>query len=643
MAKRRVIADSEDEDEGEDVLLLHVDDSERPEPEPLSPNDPAPLSRIERPDVTDPSLIANTYDDQQSLAVQQSHLIENIVRQSQRASASSGDVSLPPMKRGRRIDPSSGTDVTSPVALSRPRNHVKRSSGAASEFTTPRKSAGQEWEIPSSPEDAPASRNARRLGSGKKTSENNKRTRPRIMSSPVAAELFVIEETMQQAPPPETGVDNQDDGSVRAGVTSAPAANRINYSHHDLTLPDPAKIYVAQSNLTTMQKLEYQKVSVSINGYGPVTGSFQHQKSSGATTIAYSTPSGYSSVPPLPWEESPAQPTSPRRNEAPIISSSPDVIGAGFEIEVPTPNLDMDCVSPVKPRAQKSASNGKRKATQITEEDELGQDGVIPPELYEHRTTKRRSLTTGVTDSGGNAGEPEGIPHKDVTQTQDPLEPSASDLPATAPSEPQTEKPVKKRGRKKKQHTKEILPTVTDTNEDSYLNQDSAPPQKVVEAELPLEQPKKKRGRPRKSGPSKTVEETLPTSHIASELPPTARPQRDNSPNEPASASRKRVNTEQEGEREKDKAATEAEGVPSADIDRLPLKEVDSNPETPSRPISEEAESTKTKAELDDKMSTPKTKSKEAAKLPTSQSKVTYRVGLSKRSRIAPLLKTIRK
>lgn len=326
MAKRKVIADSEDEDEGEDVLLLHVDDSERPEPEPLSPTDPAPLSYNQRSDVTDvtdvtdPPFLANIYDDQQSLAVQQSHLIENIVRQSQRASASSGDVSLPSMKKRRRVNPSSGTDVTSPIVLSRTRNHIKLLSDAASEFTTPRKSAGQEWEIPSSPEDAPASRNAKYLSSGEKTYGKPEKKRSRPMSSPVAAELFAAKVTTQQAPLEQIGVNDQEDGALRAGATSTPVAKIINYSPHDSALPDPTKIYVAQSNLTTMQKLEYQKVNVSINGYGAVPGSLPHQKSSGATTIAYPTPSGYSPVPPLPWEESPRQPNSPRQNEVLNVS-----------------------------------------------------------------------------------------------------------------------------------------------------------------------------------------------------------------------------------------------------------------------------------------------------------------------------------
>lgn len=322
MAKRKVIADSEDEDEGEDELLLHVDGSERPEPEPLSPTDPDPLNHNQQSDVTDvtdPPFLANIYDDQQSLTVQQSHLIENIVRQSQRASASSGDVSLPSMKKRRRVDLSSGTDVTSPTSLSRTRKHDNLLTEAASEFTTPRKSAGQEWEIPSSPEDAPASRNPKCISSGEKTSSKNKRRRSRLMSSPVAAELFAAKEAIQQEPVEQIGVDDQEDGGLGAGATSTPAAKRMHYSHHDSALPDPTKIYVAQSNLTTMQKLEYQKVHVSINGYGAATGSLPHQKSSGAT-IAYPTPRGYSPVPPLPWEEPPTQPTSPRRNEVLNVS-----------------------------------------------------------------------------------------------------------------------------------------------------------------------------------------------------------------------------------------------------------------------------------------------------------------------------------
>lgn len=311
MARHKVIADSEDEDEGDDVLLLEPKgDLQRPEPEPLSPHHQPSSPRAaasehhtHSSDTTDPSFFAKIYDDQQSLAVQQSNLVENIVRQSQRACASSGDVSLPALKR-RRANPSSGTDVTSPMILSRPRNHKNLSTDDASEITTPRKSAAQVWEIPSSPEDRAASRRT------KDSHGETKRRKLTLVSSPSAA-VATAEETTPKAHRENAGRENQLDEGLIAGDISTPPARNVITSHHDSGFPDTTKFYITQSNLTTMQKLEYQKVNVS-NGYGGLPGSLSHQKSSGVTTIAYSTPSGYSPVPPLPGEEFLAP--SPQRN-----------------------------------------------------------------------------------------------------------------------------------------------------------------------------------------------------------------------------------------------------------------------------------------------------------------------------------------
>lgn len=321
MARRRVIADSEDEDEGDDVLLPHLgDDFDRPEPEPLSPHRQLEGDK-QSSDVTDPSFFANIYDNQQDLAVQQSHLIENIVRQSQRASASSGDVSLPSKKNGRRVNPSSGTDVTSPMVLSRPQNHATPFNDDASDFTTPRKSMGQVWDIPSSPVGATAPQSTKSGRSKEKTYGKTKSRRSRLASSPAPAVTFTAQETTPRRPLEDVGVEHQPEGDQSTDSPSIPATRRTKVSHHDTTLPDATKFYIAQSNLTTMQKLEYQRVNVSVNGYGGLPGSLPNHKSSGATTIPYSTPSGYSSIPPLPWEEPPAQPSSPQRNVAINVST----------------------------------------------------------------------------------------------------------------------------------------------------------------------------------------------------------------------------------------------------------------------------------------------------------------------------------
>ncbi|KAI0101897.1 hypothetical protein GGR51DRAFT_563109 [Nemania sp. FL0031] len=692
MARRKVIADSEDEDEGDDILFQPAGDFDRPEPEPLSPPSRPPSiaadeSHHHQLDATDPSFLTKAHGDQQSLSVQQSHLIENIVRQSQRASASSGEISLPAQKKRRRLDPSSGTDVTSPTASKKTRNPTTLLSDGVSEFTTPRKSTGQEWEIPSSPEDATASNNTKRPPKAKeRTYGSSKKRKSRLVSSPVPTENLAAEKTIQQVTFEDFGVNNQLDGDERTGAISAPTAKRTKVSHHDPTLPDTTKFYIAQSNLTTMQKLEYQRVNVSLNGYGGLPGSLPNQKSSGATTIAYPTPRGYSPVPPLPWEEPPEQPASPARDKVINISSSPDVMDSRFdfpseknpitrlETDMAIPNINKNRKSLVKPHAMTSVSNGKR-AVQSDEEDELWKDEVreldppgLPPVSHKPRATKPRQMAAGFPRIEDNMETIGVIPDEAVMQMEhktefiaptlpdtdppplpdtDPPELPDTDppeLPDTAPPEPPDLSPevvVKKRGRKKTKPVAEILPTEAETTE-AYLNQDSTSPQQVTEVEPSVEKPKKRRGRPRKSGPPKATEEQFPEPDIASELPRADSPQKDSDKIESSTLSKKQGKTEQKSKTQRCKATEEVEDTESKD-NRLALKEVDSNLRTPSKSGSAESSPTKTRAEPPNEKSTPKKGSRETPKPTASQPKVPCRVGLSKRSRIAPLLKSIKK
>ncbi|KAI1748534.1 hypothetical protein F4782DRAFT_356616 [Xylaria castorea] len=666
MARRKVIADSEDEDEGDDIFLPHSEgDFDRPEPEPLSPRGQPSSSLATREsgkqssDVTDPSFFANIYDNQRNLAAQQSHLIENIVRQSQRASASSGHVSLPSKKTGRRTDPSFGTDVTSPMILSRPQNRMTLSNDDASDFTTPRKSMGQVWDIPSSPDGVAAPRSTKSTRSKENTYGKVKKGRSRPASSPAPADMSEEAEAATPKPPLEDlGLDYPPEESPRTDSPSMPPAKRTKVSRHDSTptLPDTTKFYIAQSNLTTMQKLEYQRVNASVNGYGGLPGSLPNHKSSGAATIPYSTPSGYSPVPPLPWEEPPAQPSSPQQNVAMNISSSPDVIGNGFdssnerspvaalETETPVPNRK-NRESPVKAQSRTRVAKGKKRAAQDVEEDELGRDDIwdpddvdAPQDSHKPRATRRRAvLAAGFSDIGSKIDTLEHISDEAAIQTQGPPE-----LPA--PLEAQPDAQLKKRGRKKKQSTTENLVIETDTNEELNSNQNLVSPEKVAEAEPSPEKPKKKRGRPRKSGPSKAAEEPMPEPPIADELPVTESPQKDDSPDTSAAVSRKQANSGRKTGRKKSKATEETEDVESDD-ERPPLTEVDSNLRSPSKSVSTKEETpARSRAGSNEEKSTPKTQSKETPKsATTSQSKPPYRVGLSKRSRIAPLLKSIKK
>ncbi|KAI0518264.1 hypothetical protein F5B22DRAFT_79175 [Xylaria bambusicola] len=658
MAARKVIADSEDEDEGDEILLLRPEgDVDRPEPEPLSP-DHQPSSPTaaasehhnQSSDITNPSFFANIYENQQLLAVQQSNLVENIVRQSQRASASSGDVSLPALKR-RRVNPSSGTDVTSPRAPGRPRNRTTVLTDDASEFTTPRKSTGQEWDIPSSPENAAASCHTQRPTSRGETHGERKRRKLKLPSSP-AAPISGVAKTTPKAPLEDADAETQVDGVLTAGAVSTPPAR-----NHDFTLPDTTKFYIAQSNLTTMQKLEYQKVNVS-NGYGGLPGSLPHQKSSGVTTIAYSTPSGYSPVPPLPWEE-PLVASPQHNNIINMISSSPNMADSGFELlsqGVPVTNIEVEVPvanesheSPGVPQGRTPVSKGKRRARHVIEEDELCRDDPWDADdidalqnSYNPRPTKRRLVgTRNPADIGENVNGLEDITSDPMPPTQSPPKLPVLALLDTDPVEPPPTEPPpeapRKRGRKKKQPVSETPPTPTEANNDSQWHQTRPSPHESAAVEPSLEKPKKRRGRPRKSEPSKLVEESLPEPFIADGLPENDLPQENNGLNEPGVVKRQKYC------KEKKRSTVEEDDPLDLEEDRPPLKEVDSNIGTPSKSVSAQELPESASAESGDKISTPKIQSRETPTLGALQSKVRYRVGLSRRSRIAPLLKSIRK
>ncbi|KAI0974741.1 hypothetical protein F4678DRAFT_349071 [Xylaria arbuscula] len=644
MARRKVVADSEDEDEGDDVLLLQpAGEPDRPEPEPLSPHHQTASDHNPSSGVTNPSFFANIYDAQQILAVQQSHLVEQIVQQSQRASGSSGDVSLPAKKRPR-VNPSSGTDVTSPMVLSRPPKKPRLSADDASEFTTPRKSTGQEWEIPSSPEDATTAHHRKYPASKEETRGGRERRASRMGSSPAAA-LSVAGETTPKAPYADLTVEQQVDDALVAGNMSTLAVERAELPQHDYSLPETPKFYIAQSSLTTMQKLEYQKVNVS-KGYGGLPGSLPNHKSSGATTIAYSTPSGYSSIPPLPGDSPLAQPGSPRQDEIINISSSLDVLDSGFNlpsgrapvadmgIGIPAPTLD--CDSPLEFQSRTPATKKRKRSRNTVEEDELCQDndwdpaGVdAPQDSYTPRAAKRRSgVAKGLAGVGNNMVNFEDISNEPMPPTQSPPKCPSPALPDTDPLEPEPEPLPRKRGRKRKQPAPDIPPAQLEINEDLHLIQDTPAPNEPAAAEPLPGKPKKKRGRPRKSEISTAVEEPIPESLVVDEPPEIDSLREGNSSHESDPISRKHKN----GPSKKESRTPEEEEVTASKESRLPLKEVDNNLGTSSKsPSTREPptdENTKPRAE------------KAAAK---AQSNVRYRVGLSRRSRIAPLLKCIKK
>ena len=343
MPPRRVVADSDDDDEEvEDLSPVRHVPAERPSPEPLSPlgnragRSLSPVDQLvaadadetvwdgrgvtssssgnEVSDMTDPSFFANIYNEQQKGVLQhqqqQSRLIENIVQQSQKASASSGEV--PPSTTGSRgknhvNHPSTGMDIPSPlVVFKKPGDQQSPWSDDATQINTPGRgtaaaaAGGDMWDVPSSspPESAGSSR-----GMGKSLTTYGKRRRGNLTLSPGTASTKIFnngiddgqDDPLQTAEDEGTGnARHRDDGFV--APSPLPPRKKPKISLYDATAQSATTFYIAQSNLTTMQKLQYQKVSVPANPPDGMAGSAANPKSSGVTTIAYSTPSYYAAA-----------------------------------------------------------------------------------------------------------------------------------------------------------------------------------------------------------------------------------------------------------------------------------------------------------------------------------------------------------
>ncbi|KAI1136556.1 hypothetical protein F5Y05DRAFT_96959 [Hypoxylon sp. FL0543] len=677
MAPRQVIADSDDEDGEDNPLSPPMKEAEEPpEVEPLSPG---PLDQHNSiSDTTDQSFFAGVYDEQQNRALEHSQLIENIVRQSQKLSRSSGDVSLPAKGKGKKANASSATNVTSPVVLNKPGNQPSLFSDGSTSITTPRKSAPGEWDVPSSAESS--------KGKSGKSYGKRKRSQSKAVGSSAAAEMFMGDD------------QNRDEGrrvSDEAELSSQPATKKVKASPHDPGLQDAptiANFYIAQSNLTTMQKLEYQKVNVPQYGYSTLPGTIPNQKSSGVTTIAYSTPSRYtSSGPPLPWERSSVADINPGDSPRIIdITSSPDVIAPEHDYTerraTGTPHAHAHPIHNEggglsEDSTMKSPPNKKRKrrSKSFQDEDELAQDQSWNHETidsprdddqHEHDATQRSNLPSlhehdedvELVPNPHEEVHTQGIEHGELSRQEvhgdDGL---ALEMPSTEPpfpvrdpepqaSETQPAPQPKKRGRKKKQPAAEKNVQEKSPVEGQTATREHIPAVDGAEVQAEPDKPKKKRGRPRKSaiaiseGAVAPVPELTPLPEAHENVDELASVQTEATQKPKPQYKKKQAPRQEENVTANDLSAGEV-----GDRDAFALKEISSNPGTPSREsASAEGTSVCSVAESSAEQSLPSKNQDKGSTMPkptpmSSQSKVPYRVGLSRRTRIASLLKSIKR
>ncbi|KAI0882563.1 uncharacterized protein GGS22DRAFT_195811 [Annulohypoxylon maeteangense] len=697
MASRRVIADSDDED-GDDRPLtpLREDAETPPEIEPLSPQLPdtqLPDTQKAISDTTDQSFFASVYDEQHSRAFEHSQLIEQIVRQSQKASGSNGKASRPTKSKAEKSDASSATDVTIPVVLSNLGNQPPLFNDGKISITTPRKSVPGEWDVPSSAEGANSPRTAKSSkGKREKSYGKQKRTPSKMFGSSAAAEMFMGNDTTHETHP----INDGDEPSLQSET------KRGEFSLHDSILPDmpaPTNFYIAQSNLTTMQKLEYQRINVSQNGYSGLPVSHPNPKSSGISTVAYSTPSRYaSSGPPLPWERSPMADTQlADTHDAIDIPSSPDVIAADYHRNAPVADMGPPYIYIHTVPHEAEASIGgftkedspskkrMKRPRDLGDEDELVQDqlmgsNTVNDKQDNHKRQRPNEHRIGLPSLNEDDGDIELIIHqheeeppREIEREEPPregicrIDEPDHEIPATAPPisiiapdpiqlEAQPAPQPKKRGRKKKQPISEQIIQDELSIETQVTSHDPNTATKGFETPAEPEKSKKRRGRPRKSDPANSK---APVSPVAPELEPIVSSKTPGNGAEGEDPVLERIETTKKPKKKRQAQKQEGGNVvinepatdENTDRDISPLKEVSSNTRTQSQKA-KSAEAVPAKFVTESPASpnlTPQPEEK-AHTTPkpiptsmTSQPKVPYRVGLSKRTRIASLLKIIKR
>lgn len=314
MAHQRVVADSDDDDvddgHNDEDSLGPIGPAPRrrpstPQLEPLSPlREPtsmtgvgsnSPLNHVS--DSTSQSFFTSIYDEQHIKALQQSRLIENIVRQSQNVSGNSGGGGDMPLQVSS-VEESSIT----PFKFQQPSGEPDWPTEGESDLTAhERRWPHDEWDVPSSEDEATPSKATRNRNDSRTPATHKKRPRtgPNSLTSLMVHRVQQASGSANAFEHAGYGLGDQEPWTQ----TTLPPSKRPRVSMHDTGGNAASNFYIAQSNMTTMQKLEYQKVSTPQIQNTDMNGHLVPQKSSGVTTIAYPTPSRYaSSEPRLPWE-----------------------------------------------------------------------------------------------------------------------------------------------------------------------------------------------------------------------------------------------------------------------------------------------------------------------------------------------------
>ncbi|KAK0651478.1 hypothetical protein B0T16DRAFT_404012 [Cercophora newfieldiana] len=572
------------------------------------------------------------------------------------------------------------------------------------QLTTPKREVTKgnvdPWEVPSSPlpnlgvgsASKSASKELKTYGKRKRISQQSASSQPShdpydfpSTADPSPARTTKKTKRGMQSPLPTLGEDSspvmlvprtEEEGSSarRSARKKRPSLRSLG---QDSVIPETG-LYVTPSALTASQKQQYQLVSLSSDpGQEALEPALPVMplKSSMATTIAYSTPSRFGSSarraePPTAAEPDPLPSTAdpyafpstagPEVPSEPIAqhepSSSPDVIAE----EPRRAKRGKPKKPPLETRSTRKRKSAEYQSNQLNDNEDGGRtelDGTPVKRSGRKRQETQKSREDDVPPP--SPVDEDSVQHLPLSPTQDntyapnpdtennfvPLEGDEDYMPE-APIQAPTQAP-KKRGRKRKE-------AVVEDEVDEFVPETNPVSEPVVEQEPPT---KKRRGRPRKSAlpdPDIPAPELPNGDGIEPPAPPpsTAKPgRRGRKKKEEVAKSPEYVVEEVEKKVEPEPEADPALGEASQNS-RLSARKTEINAsddddddydidgDTKENETSTKAVVTPPKAEVVEKKEV-----KKAAPVisQTAAPKVPLRVGLSKKSRIAPLLRIIRK
>jgi hypothetical protein len=342
MAPRREILDSEDDGSDFGDVPLFADEEQMPGDDAVAAHESDQTiinaSRSAGTDSTDPSFFQRIYDQQQAAADVHDVIPDTAPADPNVSAWTEVSSAPPPGQKPRAKDPSTLTSITDPAPASRRSKKTREVPQTEiidlTDLTTPRKEvasgASDIWDVPTSTKSQRSTRayGKRKLAqlsleqevptgtmpdtqdpyafpaSSPPARKRSKRGNPSSSAQqPPDSSPVMLVQLPAEEPPPSS--DRQTRSSRRKNASSGPGTTNS-------SMPDtaPPSLYIAQSTLTASQKREYVSVSLSSEDVPEVADRFlpgqssvgggEVYKSSGATTIAYPTPSRIGSSRRLP-------------------------------------------------------------------------------------------------------------------------------------------------------------------------------------------------------------------------------------------------------------------------------------------------------------------------------------------------------